>query len=93
MYNRLTVQDLLRLIECLLRAHEQARHCNNNSLKRAIFWKAAFKGRCKPNLQKLESHSIHVALNILFHLYADVKLDDQTAAKFGHQLQMYVLGI
>jgi len=80
MFPHFTDDQLIRLVDCLLATHAMARHYNNSAAQRTILWKAAFKGKVKPNLQKLEAHSIHCALNTLFQLYG------QTAAEGDEEL-------
>lgn len=92
MFNRLSVKNLQRMVDCLLKSYAQARCCTNNAVKRTIFWKAAFKGRSKPNLQKLEAHSIHCVLNILFQLYTAGN-NDSVAEEFRGQLETSVFSL
>jgi len=56
-----------------------------NPAHRTIIWKAALKGNTKPNLLKQETHAIHCALNILFHLYAEAT-DAKEAAHYRSEL-------
>lgn len=76
MYEFLSLNHLMTLTEYLIKSHQMARGFNSNTTQRAILWKAAFKGKCKPNLIKQETHTIHTALNILFHIYSDGKVID-----------------
>lgn len=79
MYEFVSSVHLRTLVEHLLASHKLARTFNSNTTQRAILWKAAFKGKCKPNLIKQETHTIHTALNILFHMYADdEKINDES---------------
>uniref|UniRef100_A0A914NE75 SEC7 domain-containing protein n=1 Tax=Meloidogyne incognita TaxID=6306 RepID=A0A914NE75_MELIC len=69
--NTSPTKKLMCLADALLRSHSMARRLSSNTTaQRNLLWKATFKGRSKPNMQKLEAHSIHCALNILFQLYA-----------------------
>ena len=70
----------------LLSSHKLARNFNSNTTQRAILWKAAFKGTSKPNLIKHETHTMHGALNILFHLYCDENLSPEDTEKFREWL-------
>jgi hypothetical protein len=72
MFKYMSSAHLMRSVECLIRSHELARQFNTNSTQRTLLWKAAFKGKCKPNLFKQETNSLHCALNILFRLFAQV---------------------
>uniref|UniRef100_A0A7E4WE95 SEC7 domain-containing protein n=1 Tax=Panagrellus redivivus TaxID=6233 RepID=A0A7E4WE95_PANRE len=77
MYEYLTQDHLSRLITCLLESHTMARTFNSNSKQREMLWKAALRGKTPPNVIKLEWHTIHTALNILFHLYADTRIPEK----------------
>jgi brefeldin A-inhibited guanine nucleotide-exchange protein len=87
MFQRLSTQNLLRLVDCLVKSHSMTRHLSTNTAaQRNLLWKATFKGRAKPNLQKLEAHSIHCALNIQFQLYAQTR-EANLVPMFREQLQ------
>uniref|UniRef100_A0A915EQS2 Mon2/Sec7/BIG1-like HDS domain-containing protein n=1 Tax=Ditylenchus dipsaci TaxID=166011 RepID=A0A915EQS2_9BILA len=86
MYSQLSEEQLTSLAECLMKSHSMARLYNNNHTQRTILWKAAFKGKAKPNLQKLDAHSMHCVLNILFHLYSLADTEHK-ALEYGSQLQ------
>ena len=77
------------LADALLRSHSMARRLSSNTTaQRNLLWKATFKGRSKPNMQKLEAHSIHCALNILFQLYAQSSNGEpEIVEMFKKQLQ------
>lgn len=69
MYNCINEEQLMRLVNCLLKCHSNARTYSNFPVYRTVLWKTSFRGQNKPNLEKLEARSIHCALNILFQLF------------------------
>jgi brefeldin A-inhibited guanine nucleotide-exchange protein len=90
MFQRLSTQNLLTLVECLLKSHAMAQNLSANSAaQRNLVWKATFKGRAKPNLQKMEAHSIHCALNIIFQLYAQTT-EPEMLPIFKEKLQRFL---
>lgn len=89
MYAYVSSEHLSTLTKQLLISHKLARNFNSNTTQRAILWKAAFKGTSKPNLIKHETHTMHGALNILFHIYSDENLSDEDANKFREWLIRY----
>lgn len=55
MFHFVSTPLLLRIVNSLLNSHSMARQlATNTSAQRNLLWKATFKGRSKPNLQKLE---------------------------------------
>lgn len=73
MFTYIREKHLLRFVDCLLKCHSNARTYSNYPIYRSVLWKASFKGQCRPNLEKVEAHSIHCALNILFQLFMQAK--------------------
>ncbi|CAK5020623.1 unnamed protein product [Meloidogyne enterolobii] len=92
MFQYLSTKNLMCLADALLRSHSMARRLSSNTTaQRNLLWKATFKGRSKPNMQKLEAHSIHCALNILFQLYAQSSNGEpEIVEMFKKQLQKTV---
>uniref|UniRef100_A0A915M4D6 SEC7 domain-containing protein n=1 Tax=Meloidogyne javanica TaxID=6303 RepID=A0A915M4D6_MELJA len=92
MFQYLSTKNLMCLADALLRSHSMARRLSSNTTaQRNLLWKATFKGRSKPNMQKLEAHSIHCALNILFQLYAQSSNGEpEVVEMFKKQLQKTV---
>uniref|UniRef100_A0A914L7K4 SEC7 domain-containing protein n=2 Tax=Meloidogyne TaxID=189290 RepID=A0A914L7K4_MELIC len=92
MFQYLSTKNLMCLADALLRSHSMARRLSSNTTaQRNLLWKATFKGRSKPNMQKLEAHSIHCALNILFQLYAQSSNGEpEIIEMFKKQLQKTV---
>ncbi|KAF7638012.1 SEC7 domain-containing protein [Meloidogyne graminicola] len=92
MFQYLSTQNLMCLADALLKSHSMARRLSSNSAaQRNLLWKATFKGRSKPNMQKLEAHSIHCALNILFQLYAQCSSSEiEILEMFRKQLERTV---
>lgn len=92
MFQYLSTQNLMCLADALLKSHSMARRLSSNSAaQRNLLWKATFKGRSKPNMQKLEAHSIHCALNILFQLYAQCSSSEiEILEMFRKQLERFL---
>ncbi|KAL7074646.1 hypothetical protein ACQ4LE_005574 [Meloidogyne hapla] len=92
MFQYLSTQNLMCLADALLGSHAMARRLSSNTAaQRNLLWKATFKGRSKPNMQKLEAHSIHCALNILFQLYSQSSnVEPEIVEMFRKQLQKTV---
>ncbi|CAD5207446.1 unnamed protein product [Bursaphelenchus okinawaensis] len=73
-YAHVPTKVLLSIVDEMKRSHDVARLFNTVQKYRNILFKATLKIKDlknKPNMLKLESHSIHCALNVLHRLYAD----------------------
>uniref|UniRef100_A0A3B5LQ19 ADP ribosylation factor guanine nucleotide exchange factor 1 n=1 Tax=Xiphophorus couchianus TaxID=32473 RepID=A0A3B5LQ19_9TELE len=71
MFRYLTLEQLFKLLDCLLESHRFAKAFNSNNEQRTLLWKAGFKGKSKPNLLKQETSSLACGLRILFRMYTD----------------------
>ncbi|CAF1374888.1 unnamed protein product [Adineta ricciae] len=78
MYNHISLDQLLLLVDCLIESHTFARTFNSNHEQRNLLWKAGYRGEAKPNLLSQETRSIACAFRILFRLYSDTKRNDST---------------
>ncbi|KAL3103638.1 hypothetical protein niasHS_000274 [Heterodera schachtii] len=91
MFQHISTPNLLRIVDCLLKSHTMARQLSTNaSAQRNLLWKATFKGRSKPNLPKLEAHSMHCALNILLQLFASQNTPTEFVPAIREQLHRTV---
>ncbi|CAF1187165.1 unnamed protein product [Adineta steineri] len=73
MYNYMSFDQLILLVDCLIESHMFARAFNSNNEQRNFLWKAGYRGKAKPNLLVQETNSIACAFRILFRLYSDQK--------------------
>eukprot|EP00730_Choanoeca_flexa_P014367 TRINITY_DN6260_c0_g1_i1.p1 TRINITY_DN6260_c0_g1~~TRINITY_DN6260_c0_g1_i1.p1 ORF type:complete len:1256 (+),score=488.56 TRINITY_DN6260_c0_g1_i1:453-3770(+) len=70
MFECLTSERLLLLLECLLKSYNFAHTFNANDELRTALWQAGFmRNRSKPNLLKQETTSLGCSLRILFRMY------------------------
>ncbi|CAF1001245.1 unnamed protein product, partial [Didymodactylos carnosus] len=69
MYQYMSIDQLLLLVDCLIESHIFARTFNSNHEQRNLLWKSGYRGKAKPNLLIQETHSIACAFRILFRLY------------------------
>ncbi|KAI6178099.1 hypothetical protein M3Y98_00464500 [Aphelenchoides besseyi] len=76
MFNHIPMDLLLKIVDEMRDAYEIAHQFTTNVELRTILMKATFKGKCKPNQLKQETHAIHCALNLLFRLYAKAEGDE-----------------
>jgi brefeldin A-inhibited guanine nucleotide-exchange protein len=86
MFEHVPNELLVDVVNEMVRAHEIAREFSTNVDQRTVLMKAAFKGKCKPNLQKQETHAIHCALNMLFRLYAESEPQSKQMEQFKTKL-------
>ncbi|CAF1498387.1 unnamed protein product [Adineta ricciae] len=73
MYEYMSFDQLILLVDCLIESHMFARAFNSNNEQRNFLWKAGYRGKAKPNLVVQETNSIACAFRILFRLYSDPK--------------------
>ncbi|KAK4009871.1 hypothetical protein OUZ56_019014 [Daphnia magna] len=71
MFQFMSTEHLLLMVDCLAKSHNFARQFNTNSTQRNVLWKAGFRGPVRPNLLKQETQSLACAMRILFRLYHD----------------------
>ncbi|XP_059351895.1 brefeldin A-inhibited guanine nucleotide-exchange protein 2-like isoform X2 [Daphnia carinata] len=71
MFQFMSTEHLLLMVDCLAKSHNFARQFNTNSTQRNVLWKAGFRGSVRPNLLKQETQSLACAMRILFRLYHD----------------------
>jgi hypothetical protein len=70
MFECLTSERLLLLLDCLLKSYTFARDFNADDGIRTALWQAGFmRNRSKPNLLKQETTSLGCSLRILFRMY------------------------
>ena len=55
MYQHMSTENLLQMVDCLWRSHHFARQFNTNAGQRNVLWKAGFRGPVRPNLFKQET--------------------------------------
>jgi brefeldin A-inhibited guanine nucleotide-exchange protein len=82
----LSSERLLMLLDCLMDSHRFARAFNADKATRNALWKAGFmRNKSKPNLMKQEKKSLSCALRIMFRMY-ESKSRESSAEEIGTRI-------
>lgn len=80
MYPYLSSDQMLQLVDCLLKSHRFSTAFNSSHEQRNMLWKAGFHGNVKPNLLTQEAQSLACSLRILYRMYSDNSRQDAWGA-------------